>query len=682
MFSERPKIEKDPSSTSSISEDESVDEPPTTSKKPPKSHGAHISNGYSQSKKAKSQQRSQCGRFNTKHGLLHPAKDHAKTMSRLWSSDSDLHLPEQFKGKTLPNSPVTSNLAKEGAVPFLSKAKAISVEFSNPFLSPTNNQNSSRTDKNRKEKEEPQSISDVFKSHMKNLFGSSMNKEERKEQISQKETFTKDIEYQKLIKYIMQEEADYFAKTKLILEHSTSESEIDEVFAVREFPQSSQPLPKARSLDYSSLPVNTEGVNGCDMLEKNASTNGATVSWLPGNIDGANPNVIHCSHNSNSVISSPNIPAQECVSGVFSSPQNPLISSHRKPIHQTESLPTNHSNKSGFLNRNSKSLDEPCMNRKSSSQKISHSKGLFLQGGTREDRFSNGDEESSDTSLGIEGGQSSELETSPEEEVIHRSGNKYDREISGVNNKNGNTCANTVCEKDSSQVHISSTLENRPHRPSLLKTDHAGSGDFSLPRGSDSDGEEWARKTAEVIEVIQNQVMRNKAIDVDDPVLHGRSCHRRLARLCNGRRHIAHTNSPSGSNGSDTDSSLTRPQTTETWSISSDGFSESVSDFDDVEALVTVDQSQSENTYINGHIKSHEKDNISEKKENLNDSSPGSDDVFQAEEPTYHRYYHVFRQGELVELIDKYVDCLHILQGYYDHANWCVVAEKVQVWTL
>lgn len=49
---------------------------------------------------------------------------------------------------------------------------------------------------------------------------------------------------------------------------------------------------------------------------------------------------------------------------------------------------------------------------------------------------------------------------------------------------------------------------------------------------------------------------------------------------------------------------------------------------------------------------------------------------------SYHRYYHVFREGELDRLIDKYVDNLHIISSYYDHANWCVIAEKVQVWTI
>ena len=49
---------------------------------------------------------------------------------------------------------------------------------------------------------------------------------------------------------------------------------------------------------------------------------------------------------------------------------------------------------------------------------------------------------------------------------------------------------------------------------------------------------------------------------------------------------------------------------------------------------------------------------------------------------THHRYYHVFREGEIDHMIEKYVENLHIIRSYYDHANWCVVAEKVNVWTI
>lgn len=46
------------------------------------------------------------------------------------------------------------------------------------------------------------------------------------------------------------------------------------------------------------------------------------------------------------------------------------------------------------------------------------------------------------------------------------------------------------------------------------------------------------------------------------------------------------------------------------------------------------------------------------------------------------RYYHVFREGELAELIENHVEELHVTQTYFDHANWCVVAEKVQLWKI
>ena len=46
------------------------------------------------------------------------------------------------------------------------------------------------------------------------------------------------------------------------------------------------------------------------------------------------------------------------------------------------------------------------------------------------------------------------------------------------------------------------------------------------------------------------------------------------------------------------------------------------------------------------------------------------------------RYYHVFREGEIDHMIEKYVENLHIISSYYDHANWCIVAEKVNVWTI
>ena len=40
------------------------------------------------------------------------------------------------------------------------------------------------------------------------------------------------------------------------------------------------------------------------------------------------------------------------------------------------------------------------------------------------------------------------------------------------------------------------------------------------------------------------------------------------------------------------------------------------------------------------------------------------------------RYYHVFKEGELEALITSHVPSLRVIHGFYDHANWCIVAEK------
>ena len=66
---------------------------------------------------------------------------------------------------------------------------------------------------------------------------------------------------------------------------------------------------------------------------------------------------------------------------------------------------------------------------------------------------------------------------------------------------------------------------------------------------------------------------------------------------------------------------------------------------------------------------------MSKKDTNTSSESEKSDN-------TCMRFYHVFKEGELVHLIDKYVDTLEVVESCYDHANWCVVAEKCDVWTI
>lgn len=63
-------------------------------------------------------------------------------------------------------------------------------------------------------------------------------------------------------------------------------------------------------------------------------------------------------------------------------------------------------------------------------------------------------------------------------------------------------------------------------------------------------------------------------------------------------------------------------------------------------------------------------------------STASLDSTFVGGSSTRHRYYHVFREGELDALINHHVASLHIVNSYYERASWCVVAEKVQVWTI
>ncbi len=43
----------------------------------------------------------------------------------------------------------------------------------------------------------------------------------------------------------------------------------------------------------------------------------------------------------------------------------------------------------------------------------------------------------------------------------------------------------------------------------------------------------------------------------------------------------------------------------------------------------------------------------------------------------YHRYYHMFKQGELEELLKDF-DSIEIMKSYYDHANWCCILKRIK----
>lgn len=41
------------------------------------------------------------------------------------------------------------------------------------------------------------------------------------------------------------------------------------------------------------------------------------------------------------------------------------------------------------------------------------------------------------------------------------------------------------------------------------------------------------------------------------------------------------------------------------------------------------------------------------------------------------RFYHVFREGELVSLVTQHIPGVKVVDSFYDHANWCLILEKV-----
>ncbi|NXL92508.1 ALKB8 protein, partial [Alectura lathami] len=73
----------------------------------------------------------------------------------------------------------------------------------------------------------------------------------------------------------------------------------------------------------------------------------------------------------------------------------------------------------------------------------------------------------------------------------------------------------------------------------------------------------------------------------------------------------------------------------------------------------------------------HLKSGTKKKGESVDEVSfPAGSKASQELSPVFHRYYHVFCEGEL-EAACRSLDCVRILKNYYDQGNWCVVLEKL-----
>ena len=166
---------------------------------------------------------------------------------------------------------------------------------------------------------------------------------------------------------------------------------------------------------------------------------------------------------------------------------------------------------------------------------------------------------------------------------------------------------------------------------------------------NNSDNDEWARRIAEAIEAIQSQVLKGAAnsqqLELDLGTLQDKL------------------------NGAS--------QSCATSCSSCDLYSESSTDDDNTENglnSITSATSILTNTDATANSEKMQGSTVDKTRDCASDTADNND--------TFKRFYHVFCEGELVELIEKNVECLDIVSAYYDHANWCVVAEKVHVWKI
>ncbi|NWQ78856.1 ALKB8 protein, partial [Columbina picui] len=73
----------------------------------------------------------------------------------------------------------------------------------------------------------------------------------------------------------------------------------------------------------------------------------------------------------------------------------------------------------------------------------------------------------------------------------------------------------------------------------------------------------------------------------------------------------------------------------------------------------------------------HLKGGTKKKGESVDTASfPAGSKESQELNPVFHRYYHVFCEGEL-EAACRSLDCVRVQKSYYDQGNWCVVLEKL-----
>ena len=472
-----------------------------------------------------------------------------------------------------------------------------------------------------------------------------------------KRSKVKDEEYKKLVEYIMREEAELLLCERPTLEHTVSAPESSEIFAVREFPMSSQVLTRKKSRSLDEPPV----IPTPRVRRKSKSLDESPCIEVSGDSTGSGED--ESSHDTP-------------IHNVGDDQSNPHI--YDKVLEAEQSCDSGNQSDSGV--QDGVATEEQYSNndfiahvRNDSGTVVEDREQLFEDSGDEDkEQSDNGSEDSSSDSEAE--GESVDLENLSTDQLVEESDVPKKDEIA------------SAPESTSTRPPVSAELAARRNSLQLLQkkvSPVVSSGSCSDRSSVETDCDEWARTTEAVIRSMQNQMLRRQSAIEDFSADFDR-----FTTSSSGDSRLGQLSYEDINNGTSPQSPPPPPvrRTSEASTVSSDGVSvaESPSDLEESDVWKSKSNSPTEN---GSPIKEYElpasslvrngtsSSSNSSSASSSNHSSPG-------EQPEYHRFYHVFREGELVDLIERHVDNLHILTCYYDHANWCVIAEKVQVWRI
>ena len=469
----------------------------------------------------------------------------------------------------------------------------------------------------------------------------------------------KDEEYKKLVEYIMREEAELLHCERPALEHTVSAPESTEIFAVREFPMSSQVLKRRKSRSLDEPPV----IPPPRVRRKSKSLDESPCMEMCGDSNESGED------NTSQDIQSHNVQDDRSIPQIYD-----------KVLEAEQSCDSGNQSDSGVQDG---VIIEEQYNNNDFIAHVRNDSGTVVE--DREQSYEESDDEDKEQSDNESGDSSSESEAQGKSVNLESLASEQTVKEGDIPKKDEDTSMPRTSENKSTRS-VSVELSARRNSLQLLHkqvSPVASNGSCSDRSSVETDCDEWARTTEAVIRSMQNQMLRRQSAIEDSSADFDT-----FTTSSSGDSRLGQLSYEDINNGTSPQSPPPLPPRRgfEASTVSSDGVSvtESPSDLEEFDVWKCKSNSPTENgspvreyqlpassIVRNGNNSSSDSSSAS----SSNQSSPG-------ERPAYHRFYHVFREGELVDLIERHVDNLHILSCYYDHANWCVVAERVQVWRI